>query len=343
MQLDFLETIEGTSGEKLTSAALKYLIVNSALFRDLLIAKISRHVPPGYAPSFRNGLYCRTEYPTEDEEFGKGSIDIILCDGEPKKVSFVAAFEVKMWAAFTPHQPAKYLNTLKDMVDKGRSCLLIIVLVPDGRQKSVRDHLDQQEQLPAVKPAHFWDWKWSEICEDLKTIAQEESPSVALVAKWLLRFLEVNLGAMNLQGTPDAYVGCNVEIGNDYHFHFLYKLKACLPAPGRVTKRDGNDPYVGFACECVVQESPEQFVAKVWIGFIAKPDGAVAFGIDTGLRCPDQLNTLCKWGREFKEIPFDAELKTALQWQEKLTPELEVIQMRRKQSMPIDAVKAVMV
>lgn len=342
MQLDFLETIEGTSGEELTSAVLKYLIVNSATFRDCLIERISRKVPVGYAPSFRNGLYCRTEYPTEDQQLGNGFIDILLADGEPKEISFVAALEVKLWAAFTPDQPAKYLNTLKRLVvNADVSRLAIIVLAPDERKDDVEKHLKEQETKLLLTPGCLWNWQWSDIRNDLMRVTQEESTSISLVAKWLLRFLKVRLGETTLQGTPDAYVGRSVEIGNVYHYDFLYKLKSCLPSPGRIIAKKGQDQYLGLSCECVVPERPGQPVAKVWIGFVPRPsDRCIVFGIDTGLSFRGQPNTFPHWDREFREIPFDAELKTALQWQRRITKELIEIQKLRFPSATVDVAKS---
>ncbi len=313
--MDFLEAIEDKSGERLVSSVLKFLIVNSATFRQRLITKIRAVVPPGRAPTFRSGVVCQTEYPTEDENLGDGFIDVIVADGQLSQSAFVLAIEVKLWAAFTPNQPAKYSKTLRKMVKDDPLGFTVLVLVPKDRVRDVKQHIETQNTSANV-------WCWDDVREDLLMVKENEIGSVAMVVTWLLEYLDRHLGTMEIQGTPNLYVGKDVQIGNEFHRDFLYKLKSCFSSPGPLV---ASKTYVGFTCTAKASDGSERLPAPVWVGFANDKTGEAVFGIDSTL--PRDATADCFWNdHKFFKIPFDAGLKTAIAWRDRILKTFDEIQ-----------------
>lgn len=322
MLSSFLDTIEGTSGEELTSAVLKYLIVNSSVFRESIISRISANVVPGYGPTFHNGVFCQTEYSTQDETLGQGFIDVLVCDGEPRRPSFAIAIEVKLWALFTPNQPKKYMSALMEMVESDENRIAIVVIVPSARQQEVKKHLDEQGLGRSAI------WNWDEIRGDLEQVAREDVQQVAIVAQWLVKYVEMRVGGMYLKGMENAYVGKHINLPNGYHYDFLEKLKATMAETGPIR---AGCKYIGFKCS--TSETGSSGLSRtVWVGFIASNDGEIAFGVDDVVRTAQRNAAFREWKTfAFQKLAFDENWKSILHWRDRLSNEFKQIEQLARQ------------
>lgn len=339
MNLNFLGAIEGLAGEELASAGLSFLVVHSPVFREKLIRRVAQRLPQALTPSFSRGVFCTCEYATTSEKNDAGRIDILVCDGEPGRTTFALAIEVKLWAAFTDDQPKKYRKRLRELVrpsdwasdfapreelseellNDPSAPRLIAVVCPEQRTAKVAERLRAQK-IDGISVV----WNWNDIRSDIAETARDEGKLIGSAAEWLLRYLDSQLGSVLLPGGPSAYVGDHVLLGNDYHEKFLYRLKAIVPEPGRMSR---HTDYIGFSCRTVADEASSPKSVPAWIGFRKLSSGTVVFGIHTDL--PTEANDESNWfGREFRTLPFNTSQRAQdiFGWGEILLKDLRDIQ-----------------
>jgi hypothetical protein len=158
--MQFLETIEGRSGEELASAVLKFLLVNSSTMRGRFVRRLAGQLPPSQVPTFRDGIICQCEYPTKDGDV-EGSLDLLIRE----ESRMVFGVENKFWADFTDGQPRKYLPTLRQLVRGDESACKIVLLFPNQRRADVESHVAQQ----GIRADCLF-VEWEDIQEDLQEI-----------------------------------------------------------------------------------------------------------------------------------------------------------------------------
>lgn len=129
--MNLFEEIEGSGGERLTSAVLRFLILRSQEFRENVIDLISRESEGG--PVFlRESFSCRCEEATEDANRGRGRLDIVI-----ETDNAVLGIENKLYAEFQPGQPEKYLEGIRSLAKSQGKMSLLVLLVPDERVAEV--------------------------------------------------------------------------------------------------------------------------------------------------------------------------------------------------------------
>ena len=128
--MQFLELIDGKSGEELTSAVLKFLLVNSFTMRECFVKRLQPQLPPSKTPTFRDGIICRSEVASSGQD-GDGRIDLVIREN----AGMVLGLENKFWASFTPAQPKKYWDDLLNLANKDRSYCRLVMLVPKAREQ----------------------------------------------------------------------------------------------------------------------------------------------------------------------------------------------------------------
>lgn len=245
----FLETIEGSAGERLTSAVLKYLFINSGEFRRLFLKQIERDFAASEIPSFKNGVICFDEYPADD---GKGFIDLVVIADNA-----ALGIENKLWAGLTDDQPSKYLPTLEGLARERcgtGGAFRIVMLVPEQRQDEIHREL-QRQNISGGASVLFWQL----VMKDLNTLAQEETGEVAAVANVFHEYLSSRINDVKINADPTKLLG-GVKLGNSFQHDFLKKVREVFANAGRI-QAGGKDAYrwYGFYFEFSRQDG------KTWV------------------------------------------------------------------------------
>lgn len=305
--MQFLEIIEGKSGEDLTSAVLKFLLINSSTMRERFAERLRPRLPASRTPQFRDGIICQNEVALVDND-ESGRIDLLIRE----ESGMVIGLENKFWAQFTPNQPAKYWPGLIAKAGAEASCR-IVLLVPEAREEEVENHIRSQ-QLTDKCIILFWD----HLRTDLSEVVRRDRSEVAAVAFFLGEYVKKQVLEVQISFSRQQFVGSGVTIGNDFHYEFLYKLKTCLPSAERIAPAKS---WIGvhFAVDPSVP-------VKQWIGFLRTDDplATVVFGLHTGVPSFDlpqvALTRLAKGfgNAAFVEIDFDESLKSTLAWKQRL-------------------------
>lgn len=310
--MQFLETIEGRSGEELTSAVLKFLLVNSVTMRECFVRRLRPLFPASRAPTFRDGIVCQTEVSTDDSR-GPGRIDLVVREAS----GVVLGIENKFWASFTDDQPKKYWQPLVTMSGNRPDSCRLVLLVPKQRDVEIWKHLEAQ-QIEKNCCLLFW----NDLVADLTEVACKDRTEVAAAAVFLKEYVDRQVIATQLCFRRDQLIGERVQIGNDFHYDCLYQLQTCLPNPERI--RPARD-WIGFAFR-VIPLTDSSAYPKQWFGFM-KPEGedCVVMGIDTGVQEFDQLpqgwarnGVRFENGHAVVEIDYDESLKTPWEWKKRL-------------------------
>ncbi len=308
--MQFLETIDGKNGEELTSAVLKFLLVNSATMRDRFVRHLRHQLPASKTPTFRDGIICQCEAGTSDDGEA-GRIDLLIRENR----GMVLGLENKFWANFTENQPKKYWGDLVSLAENVEANCRLLLLVPRLRASEIAEHLREQEVQSKCAILY-----WEDIQEDLREVARRDRTEVAAAAIFLDEYVGRQVLDTVIDILPHQIVGSQVEIPNDFHYDFLYKLKTCLPNPERIRPAKS---WIGFYFSVAPSDSTNR--PRQWFGFYR--DGStseVAMGIDTGMahytselppgaRFTDGFVTSV-----FVEIAYDGTISTTQDWKKRL-------------------------
>ena len=128
--------IEGLSGENLSSALLKFLLINSSEVREKVLHVLSDNSPPTVGPfGWVNHFACRTEYQTHDGNGDNaGRIDLLIQTDD-----VVIGIENKFYAPFQGDQPRKYLGSLQraaealGQINQCNAKAVMFVICPESR------------------------------------------------------------------------------------------------------------------------------------------------------------------------------------------------------------------
>jgi hypothetical protein len=210
--MQFLETIEGKSGEELTSAVLKFLLVNSTTMRERFVQRLRHQLPASKVPTFRDGIFCQCEVAVSNDE-SAGRIDLLVRE----EAGMVLGIENKFWANFTIDQPRKYWQGLVNFAKRDESSCRLLLLFPKARHDEMCSHLDSQEIERKCAILH-----WEDIQLDLREVARRDRTEVAAAAIFLDEYVERQVLDINIEISPQQMVGRQVEIPNDFHYDFLY-------------------------------------------------------------------------------------------------------------------------
>ena len=314
--MQFLETIEGRSGEELTSAVLKFLLVNSATMRECFVERLRQHFPAFRTPTVRDGIICKNEVSVAGE-FGGGRIDLLIREGS----GVVLGVENKFWANFTDNQPKKYWGDLVKLQEyKDESSCRLVLLAPEVRRDEITKHIKAQgiEQKCCIL-------SWEDVRKDLKKVACKDRSEIAAAAFFLDEYVgrqvlanEIHIRRHQLLGPRDQ-----LQFPNDYHYEFLNRLATCLPSPQSI--RPARN-WIGFQFS-VIPSTDTMKYPRQWFGFVIPPRSEhIVMGIDVGL---DQstlrttlpsapVATVSENKNAFVQVEYDESLRTTLEWKKRL-------------------------
>lgn len=312
--MHFLHTISGLNGEPLTSAVLKYLFINSSVFRDLFLQRIVSMFPPSRLATFSQGIHCSTEVVTD-----AGRLDLLI-EGD----NFVIGIENKLWAPAQVGQPGKYRAFLSrralDRFTDG-AAHRIIVLAPQKRDKEIYRLLADQSLENVAFP--IW---WQQILDDLNHVESEESASLRAVARFLREFVRPIIEGFDSLNIPkEQIVGRQIAINNPYQRDLLYRLCDLVSDPGRVSK---GIHHVGFGFSL----GQNELAAWQWLGFVEER-GDCQLEIHTSILQRSislpvyvtDVGASYAGGRKLR-LMISSDLKTIEEWQRFLTPCIDSIQ-----------------
>lgn len=326
----FLETIEGTKGEKFTSALLKYMFINSEGFRRAFRDRIKSHFAASQLLSFKNGVICETEVAAENN---KGFIDLVLYADNT-----VIGIENKLWAAMQDEQPQKYRSKLESLAKKhcgNVSAFKFMMVAPHERQEEIRKELNKQGILSGERII----LDWQDVMDDLNTLAQSESGEVQCVAIAFHEYLDNQIQDINLNTSRDRLLGKDVHLPNSFHEDFLYKLKnrGVFRHSGRMAGSggEGSRKWYGFAFD--VNEVRSSAPIWPWFGFAAVETGVILVvqNLPSNFEAPsDSFKVVAQPDERYTwlEVVFDEKDNTVQKWSAKLEPLFERLRLSAPQA-----------
>ena len=166
--MNFFSETEGRSGENLSSALLRFILMRSQDARTRFAKLLTDLSGESFAATYR--FACKLEAGTADDTLGAGRIDMLI-----EMDDALVAIENKFNAAFQLNQPKKYFEPLgrfaKASVDGGaisRNRYLLLILAPADRRSEIESKiatLDKDQQ----KLCKFLSWQ--EMLKELLEIA----------------------------------------------------------------------------------------------------------------------------------------------------------------------------
>ena len=153
----FSET-EGLSGENLSSALLRFILMRSQDARTKFAELLTDLSGESFAASYR--FACNLEAGTKDDIHGAGRIDMLI-----ELDDALVGVENKFNAGFQVNQPGKYLESLRKFAEVSarsgaisKNRYLLLILAPVGRKLEIEDKirmLDKDQQ----KLCKFLSWE----------------------------------------------------------------------------------------------------------------------------------------------------------------------------------------
>lgn len=183
--MNIFSEIEGSSGERLSSALLRYLIFNSPEIRDDIIRLFSKKSPVGPLEYFSH-FSCETEFPTTDDDHGNGWLDILI-----QLDDVVIGIENKFNAPFQEGQPKKYINTLEQIrsslseIRRSEVRRLLFLLCPASRIAEATSKIQNIANAAVVT--------WEEVLDTLKSVKAVSNPVSSVVYREFVKYLERQL------------------------------------------------------------------------------------------------------------------------------------------------------
>lgn len=325
----FLETIEGTNGEKFTSAILKYLFINSDGFRRLFLDHIQQHFAASKTLSFRNGVICRTEVATEE---GDGFVDLVVIGDNA-----VLGIENKIWAEIQDDQPKKYLPTLKTLAEErcgDRDAFKVVMLAPTQRKEEIDRTLNAQ----GVSPDESIFIDWQSVMVDLETLTQEESGEVASVARAFHEYLAQRINDVRINAKPEKIVG-DVQLGNRFQEDFLYKVWQVFENGGRIVSggKTSKVKWYGFSFD--FKGKRIESWKRPWFGFCTVGTGVFLLVQTHQANFPPPSDSFVESqfstdGDVRLEVRLDEGDDSVPKWSQKLQPLFDELRSRLEDSPP---------
>ena len=253
----FLE-IENKKQETLMCAVLQFLIVSVREFRDAFIGLLAENLGP---LSCDTHFSIESEVPTEDKEWGKGRIDLVVETEEA-----VIGVEAKLWADMGEGQPQKYAQTLVGKAKilselRGRPYRpFLVVLAPKRRRDTLKGELEEKFQIACgqgVKKCIFVSWE--ALIESLEG-AGVDSPMGHLVRQ-LGDYLEAHTGILFDFRSMANQLSAWESKGSKSHRRVVGELWRLAPDPG--PRLSASDSYCGY-----------YFAREIhgWFGFASKDE-----------------------------------------------------------------------
>jgi hypothetical protein len=235
--MNLFTTIEGLSGENLTSALLRYLMINSPEVRGKIVDFLSTNSPIGPLVSMSH-FSCETEFPTEHEKLGTGRIDLLIILDDT-----IIAIENKINASFQPGQPEKYqttLETMKEHLSKIRRSKLehfTMLLCPKSREKEARIKINSLERTVYAS--------WENLFGELKSLDNLSDSVSQVILKELLDYLRQFFDFIPEFPTLEPHLRKNFDTaGTALQRKIVGRLWNFFPGAGK--RLSFGDTWVGY-------------------------------------------------------------------------------------------------
>lgn len=193
-KMSFFEDIDGKSGEQLSSAVLRHLLIRSPGLRTAFIDMVSKE--SATRPVTINDQFsCFLEQSTwaeDDPDCGRptGRIDMVIETDDA-----VVGIENKFNASFQHGQPKKYLGEMqkraKDLSELRNLNFmhLVVVLAPKTRETEIKRHLLQEELVEACSFI-----AWEDVMNKFVTRHQEIDPGDSYILSEFAEFINNSIG-----------------------------------------------------------------------------------------------------------------------------------------------------
>lgn len=256
--MNLFEEIEGLSGEPLTSALLRLLILRSQEIRDEFVNFISSHSPIGPVTSSSH-FSCYTEHTTFDEETGYGRIDIMLEFDDA-----VVGIENKLFADFQEGQPEKYIKTISEIASSLSAIRhrdirwFLVILVPKIRHSEV-------VELVEGKAKNITILNWEDLIPCLEKCIDKLDPISKVIASEFFDFVRFRISFIPNFSQWVPHLRKTFESrGSDLQRELVGRLWDFFPNGG--DRLSFGDTWVGYYF------SPESQGLKGWYGFVPASD-----------------------------------------------------------------------
>lgn len=264
--MNLFSEIEGRSGEDLTSAALRFLILRSQEVRETFRDLVSRESQQGPIV-MQEEFSCKLEFPMKStpieleplQDNGSGRIDLLI-----QTDSAIIGVENKLDANFQAGQPEKYCEKLKQLAQSfdsngKRKQYILVILAPDYRRAEIKERISSSKHL-----RHFVQLDWETLLDSLESSAKNSDRISQTVIDQLKNYINSGrtfwphgLAANHLRGTfsPQGDQG-----------EFVRKLTRIFPG-GRIgTSPTGHTGYtldLPLGPDSTLQE-------RAWLGFASQ-------------------------------------------------------------------------
>ncbi|NOZ72778.1 MAG: PD-(D/E)XK nuclease family protein, partial [Chloroflexi bacterium] len=246
--VNLLKDIEGYSGEALTTAVLRHLVLRSNEVKTVLVREISKRSPVG--PVFLESHFsCYLEQYTVDESKVQGRIDLVLETDDA-----VVGIENKLLAGFQAGQPFKYLDTLRERAHSLGSIRrreirhFCVVLAPADRREEIEGHL-----AGARDNCAFLSW------DDLLSALSKQvisDPGTTAIIDWL-----------------SSYINDHSVLSPKFH-EWLPHLRRRFPPRGDAIQHE----FVRRVWQFFPEAGPRLGAGPTWVGYyFASSEGWYGF------------------------------------------------------------------
>jgi hypothetical protein len=256
-EMDLFSEIEGLSGEKLGSALLRNVIMNSQELRDSFLSLLSQKSPFGPI-TFISHFACRSEYRTESIKYGGGYIDLLIQVDDA-----VIGIENKFLAVFQNDQPHKYLETIEKVASSLKNINysnvnpIVVVLCPEERVSEGNKSIHNLNNAIIIT--------WEEVFLSFEKVKDISNPVTKIVLGELKKYYKKHFSFI-----PDyskKYYHYRKKFypkGSPIQRELVGKLWSLFPSHG--PRMGTTDTYVGYGF--YVKEKNNQG----WYGFVSKDE-----------------------------------------------------------------------
>jgi hypothetical protein len=263
--MNLFSEIEGRSGEDLTSAVLRFLILRSQEVRETfreLVSKKSKQGPIVMQEEFscrlEVGMKSTANGPVPIQDNGSGRIDLLI-----QTDNAIIGIENKLGANFQPGQPEKYREGLEQLAQSFSSNgrpkqYVLVILAPRDRDAEIKEMINSYKHH-----AHYIQLDWETLLESLGKSCAKNSDRISQTLIDQLENYIINnrrtfwpkeLAPEHLSGTfnPQGVQG-----------EFVRKLTSIFPPLKGSRIGTGRTTATGYHLDVPPPE-------KAWLGFANK-------------------------------------------------------------------------
>lgn len=264
--------IEGRSGEDLTSAVLRFLILRSQEVRETFKELVSQESKQGRIV-MQEEFSCRLEAPMksiqdgpeQQQNSGSGRIDLLI-----QTDNAIIGVENKLDANFQAGQPEKYRQKLEQLAqlrsETGKQTqYALVILAPEDRRGEISEKIKDYKHFP-----HYIQLDWERLLESFGKSSAKNSDRISQTVidqldNYIINsrrtFWPKELFANHLRGTfaPQGVQG-----------EFVRKLTSIFPAV-KGSRIGTGKTTTGYSLDLLIDpdSNPKELA---WLGFVASKD-----------------------------------------------------------------------